>query len=49
MSQTYAVGETAPRPVAERLTTPFEDWCERHGVRPEESGAWALYEFVTRS
>jgi hypothetical protein len=49
MSQTHAVGEAAPDVATERLTTPFEDWCERHGVHPEESGAWELYSFVTRS
>jgi hypothetical protein len=30
-----------------RLTTPFEDWCEVHGVHPAERGAWELYRFLS--
>jgi hypothetical protein len=29
-----------------RLTTSFEDWCEAHGLHPEERGAWDLYQFL---
>jgi hypothetical protein len=29
-----------------RLTTPFEHWCESHGVHPAERGAWELYLFL---
>lgn len=26
------------------VTTPFEDWCERHDVDPEALGAWEHFE-----
>jgi hypothetical protein len=41
--------ERAPEPAAtgDWLLTPFERWCEDHGVHPEERGAWDLYEFLT--
>lgn len=47
MSQARVVREPEPQLDSHRLTTPFEDWCERHGVRPEESGAWELYSFLS--
>ena len=34
-------------PADERLTTPFEDWCESVGLHPEQPGAWELYSQVT--
>lgn len=27
-------------PGSERLSTPFEDWCDAVGVHPEAFGAW---------
>lgn len=27
-------------PGSERVTTPFEDWCDSVGVHPEVFGAW---------
>jgi hypothetical protein len=24
----------------EPVTTPFEDWCEAHGLHPEDPNAW---------
>ncbi|MCW2794734.1 hypothetical protein [Nocardioides sp.] len=45
----FTAPERAPEPAAagDWLTTPYEDWCEGHGLRPEERGAWDLYEFLT--
>lgn len=28
----------------ERMTSPFEDWCEAQGVHPEAFGAWESFE-----
>jgi hypothetical protein len=36
-----------PAAVGDWLTTPFEDWCEAHGLHPEDRGAWDLYEFLS--
>lgn len=30
---------------AAAVTTPFEDWCEAHGVHPEALGAWETFAF----
>jgi hypothetical protein len=29
------------------LATPFETWCETHGIRPDDPDAWSLYERET--
>lgn len=31
----------------DRLTTPFEDWCEARGVHPENPTAWHHYTWAT--
>jgi hypothetical protein len=49
VSQAHIVRESEPHLATDHLTTPFEDWCEHTGVRPEESGAWEFYVFVSRS
>lgn len=35
-----SLAETDARDDEERLTTPFEDWCEATGTHPEAPGAW---------
>ena len=45
MTQLSIHGRPEPVAAGDWLTTPFEDWCEGHGVHPEERGAWELYEF----
>ena len=30
--------------VPERMTSPFEDWCESQGIHPDAFGAWESYE-----
>ena len=30
--------------VPERMTSPFEDWCETQGIHPDAFGAWESYE-----
>jgi hypothetical protein len=33
--------------VPERMTSPFEDWCESQGIHPDTFGAWEAYEATT--
>ena len=30
--------------IPERMTSPFEDWCESQGIHPDAFGAWESYE-----
>jgi len=32
-----------------RFSTPFEDWCERLGLHPDEPGAWERFEGAFRT
>lgn len=33
----------------EPLSTSFEEWCCAHGLHPEDSRAWPLYEASVRA
>ncbi|MDN4174538.1 hypothetical protein QWY28_16375 [Nocardioides sp. SOB77] len=34
---------TAPQPIDDQVSTPYESWCERQGVHPEAPGAFDHY------